>query len=152
MGGGALARPLRVEYPGAYYHVTARGVARQNIFHDDKDYSEFLDRVQDVNERWGLVFHGYCLMSNHYHIEVETPEGELSRAIQWINQNYAAYVNRTYDRVGHLFQGRFKSVLVEEGRHLQELTRYIHLNPVRAGIVEQPADYKWSSYGAYLGL
>jgi REP element-mobilizing transposase RayT len=84
-------------------------------------------------------------MSNHYHIEVEMPQGQLSRAIQWINQQYAAYANRAHSRVGHLFQGRFKSVLIEEDRHLHELTRYIHLNPMRAGIVEDPADYKWSS-------
>ena len=95
---------------------------------------------------------GYRLMSNHYHLEVETPEGDLSRSIQWINQKYAMFVNRVYRRVGHLFQGRFKSVLVEGELHLHELTRYIHLNPVRAGMVEHPGDYQWSSYRAYLGL
>ena len=147
-----MARPLRVEHPGGYYHVTARGVARQDLFWEDGDREELLKILRDGHERWGVVFHGYCLMSNHYHLEVETPGANLSRTVQWINQKYAAYVNRTYRRVGHLFQGRFKSVLVEGEEQLQELTRYVHMNPVRAGMVAHPADYRWSSYGAYLGL
>jgi len=147
-----LARPIRIEEPFAFYHITSRGVARQEIFLDDLDRKAFLGVLADAHEKWGLVFHAYCLMGNHYHLEVQSPEGHLSRPIQWINQKYAGHVNRRYSRVGHLFQGRFKSVLVEAGRHLRELTRYIHLNPVRANLVERPADYKWSSYRAYLGL
>ena len=91
-------------------------------------------------------------MTNHYHLEIQTPEGHLSRSLQWINQNYAAYVNRRYQRAGHLFQGRFKNVLIEAEAHLHELTRYIHLNPVRAGMVTAPALYHWSSYQDYLGM
>jgi len=145
-----MARPLRVEYAGAYYHVTGRGVARQEIFYGDADRQEFLETVAETHERFGLVFHGYCLMRNH--LEVETPAGELSRPLQWLNHKYASYVNRTQERVGHLFQGRFKSAVVEASGHLRELTRYIHLNPVRAGVVSHPGDYRWSSYRAYLGV
>ena len=147
-----MARPLRVEYPGAYYHITTRGVARQDIFFREEDRRQFLDYVSETQERFGLVLHGYCLMGNHYHLEVETPEGELSRPLQWLNHRYASYVNRSYDRVGHLFQGRFKSAVIEAKRHLCELSRYIHLNPVRAGLVRHPGDYPWSSYRAFLGL
>ena len=147
-----MARPIRIEEPWAFYHITSRGVARQEIFSDDSDRKAFLGVLADAHEKWGLVFHAYCLMGNHYHLEIQSPEGHLSRPIQWINQKYAGHVNRRYRRVGHLFQGRFKSVMVEAGRHLRELTRYIHLNPVRANLVERPADYGWSSYRAYLGL
>ena len=147
-----MARALRIEYPGAFQHVTARGVARQDLFFEDADREAFLRHLAEVHKRWGLRIHAFCLMTNHYHLEVETPEGHLSRPIQWLNQNYAAYVNRVHDRSGHLFQGRFKSVVVESDSHLDALTRYVHLNPVRAGIVDNPARYGWSSYRAYLGL
>ena len=147
-----LARPLRIEYPGAFHHITSRGVARQDIFFDDADRDMFLQLLAQAYQRWGVILHAYCLMTNHYHLEIQTPEGYLSRSLQWVNQNYASYVNRRYQRSGHLFQGRFKSVLVEAEAHLHELTRYIHLNPVRAGMVTAPALYPWSSYPDYLGL
>ncbi|UCE19658.1 MAG: transposase [Gemmatimonadota bacterium] len=147
-----MARQLRIEYPGAFYHITSRGVARQNIFFHDEDYEKFLSLLRDAHERSAIVFHGYCLMQNHYHLEVETPHGQLSRPMQWINQSYATYVNQRYHRVGHLFQGRFKSILVEQDRHAHELTRYIHMNPVRAKTVKYPADDPWSSYRTYIGL
>jgi REP element-mobilizing transposase RayT len=147
-----VARPLRIEYPGAYHHITTRGVSRQDIFFDDEDHKVFLQQLAVSSQRWGVVYHGYCLMTNHYHLEVQTPEGHLSRALQWVNQTYASHVNRRYQRVGHLFQGRFKSVLVEAEAHLHELTRYVHLNPVRAGMVAVPVQYAWSSYRDYLGL
>ena len=108
-----MARPLRIDHPGSYYHITSRGVGRQDIFFDDADRRIFLDQLSSAHERWNLIFHGYCLMGNHYHLEVETPEANLSRAMQWVNQKYASYVNRRYHWVGHLFQGRFKSALVE---------------------------------------
>lgn len=147
-----MSRPLRIDYQGAYYHITTRGVGRQNIFFEESDRQIFLEILKKLSKRWGLIIHGYCLMSNHYHLEVEVPEGNLSRSMQWLNQVYAGHVNRTRDRVGHLFQGRFKSVLVEAETYLHVLTRYIHLNPVRAGIVKRPSEYKWSSYRIYLGL
>lgn len=147
-----MSRPLRIEYPGAYYHVTARGVARQDIFPSDGSRWDFLQLLAAAHERWGIVYHGYCLMGNHYHLEIESPDGYLSRPMQWVNHKHAATVNWRQDRVGHLFQGRFSSAVVEAESHLHELTRYIHLNPVRAGLVAHPADYAWSSYGAYVGL
>ncbi len=147
-----MARPLRIDYAGAYYHVTNRGVGRQNIFFEESDRQNFLEILGEMRKRWGIIIHGYCLMSNHYHLEIEAPEGNLSRSMQWLNQVYAGHINRTRGRVGHLFQGRFKSVLVEAETHLHLLTRYIHLNPVRAGIVRSPSDYKWSSYRIFLGL
>lgn len=147
-----MARALRIEYEGAYYHVTSRGVARHEIFFDEDGREAFLQRLLGAHERWGVVFHGYCLMTNHVHLEVATPHAGLSRAMQWIMHGHASYVNRRHRRVGHLFQGRFKSVLVEAETHLEELTRYIHLNPVRAGLVDHPGDYRWSSYRTYLGL
>ena len=147
-----MARPIRIEVPWGYYHITSRGVAQKDIFFDREDRTVFLKILAEAHARWGLVFHGYCLMTNHYHLEIQSPEGHVSRPIQWINQNHARHVNRKYRRAGHLFQGRFKSALIESGGHLRELTRYIHLNPVRARLVARPADYAWSSYRAYLGL
>jgi len=127
-------------------------VARGDIFFSDSDRLAFLSRLAEAQERWGVVVHGYCLMTNHYHLEIESPEGPLSKPVQWLNQTHASYVNRTAGRDGHLFQGRFKSVVVEADAHLHELTRYVHLNPVRARMVKHPADYRWSSYRDYLGL
>ncbi len=146
-----MARLSRVEFPGALYHVTARGVAHQSIFFDDRDRLRFLDLLGRTHERHGFVFRAYCLMANHYHQEVETPEGNLSQGMQWLGQSYASFVNRRHGRVGHLFQGRFKAVLVQQDAYLHILTRYIHLNPVRAKLVKHPAQYPWSSYRAYLG-
>jgi len=147
-----MARPLRVEYPGALYHITARGVAQQPIFFDDKDRERFLELLGEVHERFGFLFHGYCLLSNHVHLQVETREGNLSRGMQWLGQAYASHVNRRRGRAGHLFQGRFKSAVVEKDAYLHALTRYVHLNPVRAKMVKSPSEYRWSSYRAYLGL
>ncbi|GAX60617.1 transposase and inactivated derivatives [Candidatus Scalindua japonica] len=146
-----MARPLRIEYPSAFYHITTIGVGRQNIFFKDYDRKVFLEKLGDLHEKWGIIFHGYCLMTIHYHLELETPGGGLSRPLQWLNHVYAGYVNKEYKRVGHLFQGRFKSVLVEADEHLHVLSCYIHMNPVRAGIVRRPEEYRWSSYRDYLG-
>jgi len=147
-----VARPLRIDFPGAYHHITTRGIAGHDLFVTDADREAFLRRLAEAHERWEVLIHGYCLMSNHLHLEVGTPRGELSRAMQWVLQSYAAHVNRKYNRTGHLFQGRYKSVLVEAESRLHELTRYIHLNPVRAGLTAHPADYRWSSYRSYIGL
>jgi len=146
-----MARPLRVEFPGALYHVTARGVAQGSVFFDDQDRLRFLKLLERTHEQHRFILHAYCLMDNHYHLQVETPEGNLSKGMQWLGQSYASFVNRRHGRVGHLYQGRFRSVLVEQARYLHELTRYIHLNPVRAKLVRYPAQYPWSSYRAYLG-
>jgi putative transposase len=147
-----VARPLRVGFPGAYHHVTARGVTGQDVFLTEEDRRVFLSGLGEAHERWDIVVHGYCLMTNHIHLELQTLRGELSRAMQWLLQRHATHMNRTHRRAGHLFQGRFKSALVEAESHLHELTRYIHLNPVRAGLVLRPEEYEWSSYRAYVGL
>jgi putative transposase len=147
-----MSRALRVEFPGAVYHVTSRGNFRQEIFHDDDDRQTFLNKVQASAERYGFIVHAYCLMSNHYHILMETTLPNLSRAMQRINGDYTMAVNHKYGRVGHLFQGRFKAVLIEKESHLLEVARYVVLNPVRARMVEKIESWKWSSYPATAGI
>lgn len=146
-----MARPLRVEYPGAYYHVINRGNAGENIFLSDRDREKFLEYLAVATQRFSIIIHTYCLMTNHFHLLVETPEPNLSRAIQWLNVSYATYFNRKRSRKGHLFQGRFKSILVDEDEYLVQLSRYIHLNPVRANMADGPAKYPWSSYPVFAG-
>jgi putative transposase len=146
-----MTRPLRVEYAGAFYHVMNRGNAGEFIFKSKKDRERFIDCLETAVERFSLKVHTYCLMGNHFHLLIETTEPNLSKAMQWLNISYAAYFNRKRDRVGHLFQGRFKSILVDADAYLLELSRYIHLNPVRANLVENPSEYAWSSYGAFVG-
>lgn len=146
-----MARPLRVEYPGAYYHVINRGNNQEKIFKNDRDKEKFLQYLEKASERFSIIFHTYCLMDNHFHLVVETPEPNLSVAMQWINVSYATYFNRKRDRHGHLFQGRFKAILIDADEYLKHLSRYIHLNPVRAKMVSAPAEYKWSSYPAFIG-
>jgi len=146
-----MARPLRVEYPGAYYHVINRGNAGENIFHTIRDREKFLEYLETAVERFSIVIHTYCLMTSHYHLLIETTQANLSLAMQWLNVSYAAYYNKKRQRSGHLFQGRFKSVLVEADEYLKPLSRYIHLNPVRAGMVNSPDEFLWSSYPAFTG-
>lgn len=146
-----MARPLRVEYPGAYYHVIHRGNADENIFISNRDREKFLENLGKAVERYEIKIHTYCLMTNHYHLLVETPQANLSRAIKWINVSYAAYFNRKRHRRGHVFQGRFKSILVDADEYLKHLSRYIHLNPLRAQMVEALSGYAWSSYPAFIG-
>jgi len=145
-----MSRQLRIAYPGAYYHVTSRGNERKNIFKTQGDKVKFLDYLSSATQRYGAVIHVYCLMDNHYHLLLETPEGNLSQIMRHINGAYTTYFNIRHNRCGHLFQGRFKAILVEADAYAAELSRYIHLNPVRAGIVQHPEDYQWSSYGAYI--
>jgi putative transposase len=146
-----MARPLRVEYPGAFYHVINRGNHREKIFKGTRDCEKFIQYLEKAAERYALIVHTYCLMGNHYHLLVETPEPNLSMTMQWLNVSYATYFNRKQDRSGHLFQGRFKAILIEVDAYLNQLSRYIHLNPVRAGIAETPVKYRWSSYAAFVG-
>ena len=141
-----MARPLRLEYEGAFYHVTARGNERKNIYSDEPEYQKFLYYLRGGKEKYGIVLHGYVLMRNHYHLLIETPEANLSRVMHYINGSYTTYVNIKENRSGHLFQGRYKAILVEKDNYLVELSRYIHLNPVRAGVVKKPEDYPYSSY------
>jgi len=147
-----MARPLRVGFPGAIYHVTSRGNARLAIYEDDQDRHSFLNTLQDVIERYQWICHAYCLMDNHYHLLIETPEGNLSKGMRQLNGLYTQRFNRRHDRVGHIFQGRFKAILIERESYLLELCRYVVLNPVRTGTVRWPERYRWSSYRATAGL
>jgi REP element-mobilizing transposase RayT len=147
-----MARPLRIEYPGALYHITSRGNARSPIFEDHRDRREFLMILEDVVGRYNWLCHAFCLMDNHYHLLVETVDGNLSLGMRHLNGVYTQAFNRRHDRVGHVFQGRFKAILVEQESYLLELRRYVVLNPVRAGIVKDPGAYKWSSYQSTGGL
>ena len=146
-----MTRPLRVEYAGAYYHVINRGNNQEKIFLNDRDREKFIEYLEKASERYSIVIHTYCLMSNHFHLLVETAEPNLSVAMQWINVSYATYFNRKRGRHGHLFQGRFKAILIDADKYLKHLSRYIHLNPVRAKMVSAAAKYKWSSYGFFIG-
>jgi len=146
-----MTRPLRLEYEGALYHITSRGNARECIFLDDKDRTRFLVILSDAVNRCSWICHAYCLMGNHYHLLIETPDANLSRGMQFLNGVYTQRFNRRHQRVGHLLQGRFKSILVEKESHLLELARYIVLNPVRAKMVRGVRDWPWSSYRATSG-
>jgi REP element-mobilizing transposase RayT len=143
-----MPRPHRLQIPGGLYHLTSRGNRRQRIFLDDHDRHQFLDLAGSVARRRGWLCSSYCLMPNHYHLLLETPEPDLSAGMQEINSRHAMWFNWRYELDGHLFQGRFKSVLVETETHLLELVRYVVLNPVRAGLCRRPEDWRWSSYAA----
>lgn len=146
-----MARPLRIEYPGAYYHITSRGNERKAIFKNKTDRNSFLSYLKSAYLRYGATIHVYCLMNNHYHLLIETPKGNLSKIMQHINSAYTTYYNVKHKRAGHLFQGRYKAILVDADAYAGELSRYIHLNPVRAGMVDMPEKYTWSSYQYYIG-
>ncbi len=147
-----MARPLRIEYSGAVYHVTSRGNARKKIFKDDIDKDNFLGTLSIVVTRFNWLCHAYCLMDNHYHLLIETPEANLSRGMRQLNGVYTQSYNRRHKKTGHIFQGRYKAILVEKESYLLELSRYVVLNPVRAKIVEKPEEWKWSSYSATVGI
>jgi len=145
-----VARPLRIEYENAFYHVTSRGNEQKDIFKTDRDREKFLEYLGSASERYGAVVHAYCLMSNHYHLLVQTPQGNLSQIMRHINGAYTTYYNTKRKRFGHLLQGRYKAILVDKDAYAQELSRYIHLNPLRAGMAKRPEEYVWSSYRFYI--
>lgn len=147
-----MARPLRIEFAGALYHLTARGNAREPIYQDDADREAFLMLYAEVAARFGWRTYAYCLMDNHYHLVAETSEPNLSRGMRQLNGVYTQRFNRRHQRAGHVFQGRFTGILVEREAHLLELARYVVLNPVRAGAVRRVQDWRWSSYRATAGL
>lgn len=147
-----MARPLRLEFAGALYHVTSRGDGKENIYFCDKDRWLFLKVLGKACERYHWVCHAYCLMANHYHLLIETPDANLSAGMRHLNGVYTQAINRSHNRVGHLFQGRFKAILVDKTSYLLELSRYIVLNPVRANMATNPEDWFWSSYQATVGL
>ena len=143
-----MARPLRLELAGGLYHVTSRGNARNDIYLDDEDRINWLELFMDVCFQFNWVCHAYCLMSNHYHVIVETLEGNLSKGMRQLNGVYTQTFNRRHRRIGHVFQGRYKAILVKKDSYLLELSRYVVLNPVRAQMVKEVADWRWSSYRA----
>jgi putative transposase len=147
-----MSRPARIQYEGAFYHVMNRGNIRADIFVDDNDRKKFYEILGNIEERFGVHIYVFVLMKNHYHLLLETPLPNLSRAIQSLNGNYTLYFNNRHNRLCHLFQGRFKAMLVKKEHYLLELSRYIHLNPLRAGTVKTPKSYKWSSLPIYLGV
>ena len=144
-----MARQWRIEYPGAIYHVLSRGNGRQDIFLDDDDRFAFLDLLQSLADRYEIEVYAYVLMGNHYHLLLKTQEPNLSRGMQWLGTAYTRGFHLRHHTSGHLFQGRFKSFLVENCAYLLQLSLYIHRNPIRAKIVPRLADYAWSSYRYY---
>jgi REP element-mobilizing transposase RayT len=173
-----MSRPLRIDVAGGWYHVTARGIERRKIYRDDRDKEHFLEVLEDMVDRFGIAVHAYVLMENHYHLIVECPDANLSRAIQWLNVSYVVWFNRRHNRVGPLMQGRFKNVLVENSAWAYALSVYVHLNPVMRkdrglGKREKKAEslgfvvpteeearvrtkelrnFQWSSYQTYMGV
>lgn len=147
-----MSRPIRIEFPNALYHVTSRGDRREDIFEDDQDRQTFLSTLKQVGAQFNWICYAWCLMDNHYHLLIQTPDGNLSKGMRQLNGVYTQASNRRYRRVGHLFQGRFKAILVDSDAYLLELSRYVVLNPVRAGRVKKAADWPWSSYRASVGL
>jgi len=147
-----MARPLRIEFPGALYHVTSRGDTKAKIYFDDDDRKQFLNTLGEVCTRFNWVIHAYCLMDNHYHLLLETPDSNLSLGMRQLNGVYTQRFNRTHDRVGHVYQGRFKAIIVQKETYLMALSRYIVLNPVRAKMVRNARQWPWSSYRATIGL
>jgi len=144
-----MARAWRIEYDGALYHVLSRGNEQQDIFRDDQDRSRFLESTGEMSERYDMDIFAYVLMGNHYHLLLKTNRSNLSKGMQWLGLAYTRRFNIRHCRSGHLFQGRFKSIIVENDAYLVLLSCYIHRNPLRANIVERLADYRWSSYPVY---
>ena len=144
-----MARQWRIEYPDALYHVISRGNARQDIFFTDNDRRLFLDLICEFSERFNIEVYAYVLMGNHYHLLLKTPDANLSKGMQWFGTTYTRRFNLTNNQSGHLFQGRFKSIIIENDAYLLRLSCYIHRNPLRAGIVDRLAEFKWSSYHYY---
>lgn len=146
-----MVRPLRLEFSGAVYHITSRGDRKEDIYSDDEDRTIFLELFGDVCCRYNWIGYAYCLMTNHYHLVIETPDANLSSGMRQLNGVYTQRFNRRHKRVGHVFQGRFHAVLVQKGSHLLEITRYVVLNPVRAGMVSAASLWPWSSHCTILG-
>ena len=144
-----MSRPWRIEYEGAFYHLLSRGNDRSNIFMDEKDRSSFLDTVGEMSDRFDIDIFAYVLMDNHYHLLARTRRANLKKAMQWFGTTYTQRVNGRHFRSGHLFQGRYKSIIIQNDAYLLQLSYYIHRNPLRAGIVKRLGDYRWSSYKVY---
>ena len=146
-----MGKPPRLQIAGGIYHVTARGNTRAAIFLDEFDYADFLRFLATAVAEHGWICHSYCLIPNHYHALIETPEPNLAAGMHALNGRYARWFNRRYARYGHVFQGPYGAVLLQDDDHLLEVCRYIALNPVRTGLARAPADWPWSSHGALAG-
>lgn len=144
-----MTRQLRIEYPGAFYHIVARGHRGEPVFYEDVDRDEFLGRLYETKQKYNLLIHVFVMMDDHYHLMLKTPEGNLSKAMHYFNASYANWFKGKHRLVGSVFQGRYRSILVEKGTHLLTLTAYLHLDPLRAGIVKKPEKYRWSSFRYY---
>lgn len=147
-----MVRPLRIEFEGALYHLTSRGDRKETIFEDDADRQRFLGILKNVIDQTGWKCHAYCLMDNHYHLVIETPQANLAKGMRQLNGIYTQAYNRRHDRTGHVFQGRYKSIIVDADSYFVELCRYVVLNPVRAGMVNDAGEWPWSSYRTSAGL
>lgn len=145
-----MARPLRIEYESAFYHITSRGNERREIFKEDSDYKEFIRILENNITKFEIEIHSFILMKNHYHLLIQTKKANLRNFMHNLNTAYTIYFNKKHKRVGHLFQGRYKSIICDKENYLLELARYIHLNPVRAKVVNAPIEYNYSSYGSFL--
>ncbi len=146
-----MARSLRIDFPDTFYHVLSRGNEKREIFREEADYKKFLELIGRVSQRFGIEIHAYVLMENHYHLLVKTKKANLSRSIQWLGVGYSVWFNRRHQRSGHLFQGRFKSFLIQDEKYFWAMCLYIHGNPLRAGIAQELQDYPWSSFHSYCG-
>ena len=147
-----MSRPLRISYQNAYYHITSRGHRKEKIFYDDKDKRTFIRKLSETFQKYGITCYTYCLMDNHYHLFLKTPKPNISLALHYLNTSYANWFRIRYQLAGSVFQGRFKSILVDADNYALVLSTYIHLNPLRARIVDRLEDYPWSSYPDYLNL
>ncbi len=145
-----MTRPLRIQYPGAWYHIMNRGRRREDIFSTDQDYITFIEVLKEAISLWNINIVAYCLMPNHYHLLLHTPEGNLSRCMRHINGVYTQRYNSKNRYDGQLFRGRYKSILLDSDNYITELVRYIHRNPLRAGMVDRLDDYVWSSHNGYI--
>src|SRR5688572_13417680 len=145
-----MSRPLRIQYPGAVYHIMNRGRVRQPTFVDEADYRAFLETLGEANGQWGIEVFAYCLMGNHYHLCLRTQMGNLSRIMRHVDGIYTQRFNRRHRRDGTLFRGRYKGILIDADEYLAAVVRYIHLNAVAAGLVKMPEEYRWASHQYYL--
>jgi putative transposase len=147
-----MARQPRIEFEGGFYHVIVRGNQRQKVFREEKDFLKYLEFLSDYKDRYEFWLHAYVLMETHVHLLLETGQVPLSKILQGVNQRFTMYFNWRHGTVGHLFQGRYKAILCDRDAYLLSLVKYLHCNPVRAGMVRQPEEYRWSSHRTYLGL
>lgn len=146
-----VPKKKRVWYPGAVYHIMNRGNRRSDIFRDEEDYQVYLTFLDEAMKRYSFIIYSYCLMTNHVHLQIETKDIEIWKIMRFINLSYTKYFNNKYNLIGHLFQGRYKAEVIENDAYNLQTSRYIHLNPVKALIVQAPIEYKWSSYDIYMG-